>query len=178
VRSKALKDYMEVLGYAEAARWVYGQALDPGEWTTGELLTITELRNVHRTLMAKVWEVSPHPDATERETPGSFREHDIHPFGGGCSPSLAGGAGPSRRLGEGSSKAGCGHHQRRSRRLGRPGRAGGDPQRFRAHPSLPGRQLPRPGRRPSGRLGDPRPTRRDRYCPFYQLSLYITHKSF
>ncbi|MHB1710494.1 MAG: Fic family protein [Acidimicrobiales bacterium] len=86
VGAKALKDYMEVLGYAEAARWVYGQAIDPGGWTTGELLSLTELRNVHRIVMAKVWEVAPHPDATEREKPGSFREHDIHPFGGGMQP--------------------------------------------------------------------------------------------
>jgi Fic family protein len=86
VGAKALKDYMEVLGYAEAARWVYGQAIDPGGWSTGELLSVTEIRNVHRVLMAKVWEVAPHPNATERETPGSFREHDIHPFGGGMQP--------------------------------------------------------------------------------------------
>jgi Fic family protein len=86
VGAKALKDYMEVLGYGDAARWVYGQAIDPGEWTTGELLNLTELRNVHRIVMAKVWEVAPHPNATERETPGSFREHDLHPFGGGMQP--------------------------------------------------------------------------------------------
>jgi Fic family protein len=86
VGAKALKDYMEVLGYAEAARWVYGQAIDPGGWTTGELLSLTEIRNVHRVLMVKVWEVAPHPNATERERPGSFREHDIHPFGGGMKP--------------------------------------------------------------------------------------------
>jgi hypothetical protein len=36
--------------------------------------------------MAKVWEVAPHPSATEREAPGSFREHDIRPFGGGMQP--------------------------------------------------------------------------------------------
>lgn len=86
VGAKALKDYMEVLGYAEAARWVYGQAIDPGEWTTGELLNVTELRTVHRVLMAKAWEVAPHPAATDREAPGNFREHDIHPFGGGMQP--------------------------------------------------------------------------------------------
>lgn len=86
VGAKVLKDYMEVLGYGEAARWVYGQAIDPGEWTNGELLSLTELRNVHRILMAKVWEVAPHPAATERESPGNFREHDIQPFGGGMQP--------------------------------------------------------------------------------------------
>jgi hypothetical protein len=29
VGAKDLKDYLEVLGYGEAARWVYGQALEP-----------------------------------------------------------------------------------------------------------------------------------------------------
>jgi Fic family protein len=86
VGAKALKDYMEVLGYGEAARWVYGQALDPGEWTTGELITITEVRAVHRELMAKVWDVAPHPDATAQESPGSFRQHDLRPFAGGMQP--------------------------------------------------------------------------------------------
>jgi hypothetical protein len=33
-----------------------------------------------------VWDVSPHPDATEREGPGSFREHDIPPFSAGMRP--------------------------------------------------------------------------------------------
>lgn len=86
VGSKAMKDYMEVLGYGEAARWVYGQAIDPGGWTTGELITITEVRAVHRLVMAKVWELAPHPDATPKESPGNFRVHDLHPFGGGMRP--------------------------------------------------------------------------------------------
>jgi hypothetical protein len=36
--------------------------------------------------MTPVWDVSPHPDATDREGPDSFREHDIRPFGGGMTP--------------------------------------------------------------------------------------------
>ena len=47
VGSKELKEYMEVRGYADAARWVYGQALEPGAWHDGELLTLTEVRHVH-----------------------------------------------------------------------------------------------------------------------------------
>ncbi len=86
VGAKALKDYMEVLGYSEAARWVYGQGIDPGDWTTGELITLTEVRTVHRVLMTKVWEVASHPDATPQESPGNFRTHDLHPFGGGMQP--------------------------------------------------------------------------------------------
>ena len=36
--------------------------------------------------MGPAWSVAPHPDATPREAPGSFREHDIHPFPGGMTP--------------------------------------------------------------------------------------------
>src|SRR3954471_2419856 len=43
VGSKELKEYMEVVGYGAAAKWVYGQALEPGDWTTGDLLAIQEV---------------------------------------------------------------------------------------------------------------------------------------
>ncbi len=36
--------------------------------------------------MKPAWDVAPHPDATEREGPGSFREHDMHPFPEGMVP--------------------------------------------------------------------------------------------
>lgn len=36
--------------------------------------------------MTPVWDVAPHPQATQRETPSSFREHDIQPFPGGMTP--------------------------------------------------------------------------------------------
>src|SRR5579872_710150 len=62
VGSKELKDYLEVSGYAAAARWVYGQALSTGPWTSGKLLTITEVRHVHRLAMNPAWEFAPHPD--------------------------------------------------------------------------------------------------------------------
>src|SRR5258706_10538757 len=77
VGDKELREYMEVQGYAKAARWVYGQALDPGAWTTGALLTLTEVRQVHEMALGPVWDVAPHPNATDRATPGSFRDHDI-----------------------------------------------------------------------------------------------------
>lgn len=86
VGAKPLKEYNEVQGYADAARWVYRQALDPGEWHDGRLLTIGEVRQIHHTAMTPVWDVAPHPDATKREGPGNFREHDIHPFSAGMVP--------------------------------------------------------------------------------------------
>lgn len=86
VGNKQLADYLEVQGYAVAARWVYQQALDPGDWTTGDLITLTEVRHVHRLALTKVWEVAPHPDAGDMEGPGSFRRHGIKPFPRGMQP--------------------------------------------------------------------------------------------
>ena len=77
VGSKELKDYMEVLGYAEAARWVYEQGVAPDDRGHDGLLTVTEVRSIHTLAMAKVWDVAPHPSAYPDETPGSFRQHDI-----------------------------------------------------------------------------------------------------
>lgn len=86
VGAKPLKEYLEVQGYGNAAKWVYGQAMDPGDWHDGELISIFEVRQVHARTMGPVWDVAPHPDATQREAPGMFREHDIHPFDGGMKP--------------------------------------------------------------------------------------------
>jgi Fic/DOC family len=86
VGSKELKDYLEVSGYAAAARWVYSQALSAGPWTNRKLLTITEVRHVHRLSMSPVWEVAPHPHATDSESPGNWRRHDIHAFRRGMKP--------------------------------------------------------------------------------------------
>ena len=84
VGEKQLSEYMEVRGYADAATWVYGHAHAPS--TTDSLLTLTEVRHVHTAAMTPVWNVSPHPDASDREGPGAFREHDIHPFPAGMTP--------------------------------------------------------------------------------------------
>ena len=85
VGSKELREYNEVKGYADAADWVYRQAISPSSYQAG-LLTLTELRHVHEMAMRPAWDVSPHPDATPREGPGSFREHEIHAFPGGMEP--------------------------------------------------------------------------------------------
>jgi hypothetical protein len=77
---------MEVQGYGNAADWVYGHGVDPGAWTNDAPLTLTDLRHVHKLAMDLVWDVAPHPQASENERPGSFREHDIEPFGGGMWP--------------------------------------------------------------------------------------------
>jgi Fic family protein len=86
VGAKELKDYLEVYGYGEAARWVFEQALQP----TGEhhdlLISLTEIREIHRTAMSRVWEYAPAPGATADEGPGGFREHDVQAFSAGMTP--------------------------------------------------------------------------------------------
>jgi fido (protein-threonine AMPylation protein) len=86
VGAKELREYVEVKGYADAADWVYRQAIHPGSWKGDGLLTLAELRQIHRAAMAPVWDVAPHLQATERAAPGNFREHDIQPFPGGMTP--------------------------------------------------------------------------------------------
>ncbi len=86
VGAKPLKEYMEVEGYSAAARWVYGQALDPDDWSDGGLINLNEVRRIHHMAMTPVWGVAPHPDATDAESPGGFREHDIAEFDGGMTP--------------------------------------------------------------------------------------------
>ena len=86
VGNKELSEYLEVRGYADAADWVYGHGIAPGDWSTGELISKAELRYVHVLAMTPVWDVAPHPQATDRERPGSFREHEIEPFPEGMRP--------------------------------------------------------------------------------------------
>lgn len=84
VGAKELKDYMEVLGYAEASRWVFEQA--GGTRQSDRLFTLTELRRLHHLAMERVWQVVPHPAAEPSEGPGSFRRHEIAPFPRGMKP--------------------------------------------------------------------------------------------
>jgi hypothetical protein len=86
VGAKELKDYLEVAGYADAAKWVYTQAHSSHGWQISDLITVTEIRHVHAVAMTPAWDRAPHPEADPREGPGSFRRHDIQPFGGGMTP--------------------------------------------------------------------------------------------
>jgi Fic family protein len=78
VGNKELKEYLEVQGYANAATWVYEQARRGDSHRP--LITLQEVRQIHFTAMTPVWGVAPHPDATPDESPGNFRQHEIHPF--------------------------------------------------------------------------------------------------
>ncbi len=87
VGAKSLAEYLEVKGYADAARWVYAQALEPDAITEPEdLINLQEVRRIHHLALTPVWEVAPHKDASNDEGPGNFRRHDVRPFPGGMRP--------------------------------------------------------------------------------------------
>jgi len=87
VGSKELAEYLEVEGYAKAAQWVYAQAVQQTpEWSPGALISLTELRQIHKLVVEPVWLHSPPDDLHAGEGPGSFRTHDIRPFAGGMTP--------------------------------------------------------------------------------------------
>jgi Fic family protein len=87
VGSKELAEYLEVEGYAKAAQWVYAQAIgDSLDWSGGERINVTELRQIHRLVVEPAWLHAPPEGLDAREGPGSFRQHDIRPFAGGMTP--------------------------------------------------------------------------------------------
>jgi Fic family protein len=86
VGAKELREYLEVKGYADAAEWVYAQAVDRGEWTPGAALSLTELRQIHKLVVEPVWLQFPPAALHANEGPGSFRQYDIEPFAGGMKP--------------------------------------------------------------------------------------------
>lgn len=85
VGRKPLREYLEVQGYGDAARWVYAQALEPTS-APPPLITVQELRRIHHLAMSPVRAVAPHEEASADEAPGSFRRHDIRPFASGMTP--------------------------------------------------------------------------------------------
>ncbi len=86
VGAKQLRDYMEVKGYANAADWVYREGIQPTSHDPERHITMQDVRHVHQQVMALVWDVDPHPDATPQEGPGSFRQHEIAEFSAGMKP--------------------------------------------------------------------------------------------
>lgn len=91
VGSKELAEYLEVEGYAKAAEWVYAQAVQQSpDWSPRELISLTELRQIHKLVVEPVWLHSPPDGLHAGEGPGSFRKHDIRPFTGGMTPPFPG----------------------------------------------------------------------------------------
>jgi fido (protein-threonine AMPylation protein) len=86
VGDKELREYLEVQAYADAAHWVYSQAVGSVARPPNRWLTLTELRQVHRLVVEPVWAHFPPEGLHADEGPGSFRYHELAPFPGGMQP--------------------------------------------------------------------------------------------
>ena len=71
VGNNELAEYMEVKGYADAAKWVYEQALKP-ERSDGSQMVLSEVRWIHQVALGPVWEVAAHPQRHPRNLRGAF----------------------------------------------------------------------------------------------------------
>jgi cell filamentation protein, protein adenylyltransferase len=80
VGNKTFKEYLEVQGYGDAAQWVYGQARGAGGWTSGKLVSLAEVREIHKLVVGPVWRSVPPANALPDESPGTWRRHEIEPF--------------------------------------------------------------------------------------------------
>jgi Fic family protein len=87
VGDKELVEYLEVQGYAEAAHWVYRLGVrSDDESETQRIVSIAELREIHKRVVEPAWRHAPPAHHDPREGPGSYRRHDINPFAGGMTP--------------------------------------------------------------------------------------------
>lgn len=76
-----MQDALEVMGYADAARWLYDQALTTPAPTEGQpIITLEEVRVMHHRAMAPVWLSYPPPQFKKGEGAGSFRLTDLKAF--------------------------------------------------------------------------------------------------
>jgi hypothetical protein len=86
VGNKELREYLEIQAYAEAAHWVYDQAVGIDDWTGHDLINLTELRKIHTLVVEPVWRHAPPDGQRPEEGPGSFRRHDVRLLLSGFSP--------------------------------------------------------------------------------------------
>lgn len=84
VGSKEFREYLEVRGYADAALWVYGQAVTDN--AAASEITVTELREIHRRVVAPVWQFFPPENLDRRDMPGQYRHTNVEPLRHGLIP--------------------------------------------------------------------------------------------
>ncbi|MDP9363834.1 MAG: Fic family protein [Chloroflexota bacterium] len=92
VGNKELREYLEIEGYADAARWVYAQAIRR-TWESDPLtrtrVDIGELREIHRRTVQPAWGLFPPDPILPGEGPGALRQSEIHPLRPGLTPPMA-----------------------------------------------------------------------------------------
>lgn len=88
VGNKDLREYLEIEGYGDAAKWVYARAIRRhwGQERSEALITIGELREIHKLVMEPVWSRFPDEQAKPKEGPGGFRQCEIQPLRPGLRP--------------------------------------------------------------------------------------------
>jgi cell filamentation protein, protein adenylyltransferase len=86
VGSKEFADYLEVQGYADAALWVYGQAVKTHDQSEGYGITLTEIREIHKRVIEPVWRYLPPEHLDRRDAPGEFRHTEIEALRPGLKP--------------------------------------------------------------------------------------------
>lgn len=91
VGNKELREYLEIEGYADAAKWVYDQAIRSTSTAAADrrLITTTELKQIHKLVLDPPWTVLP-PDEhyDSAEGPGGYRRCEIQPLRPGLTPPL------------------------------------------------------------------------------------------
>lgn len=82
VGNKELREYLEIAGYGDAAKWVYLQAPRRHfqDAQPQEHISLQDLREVHTLVMKPVWGRMPDDGAGPNEGPGGFRECEIQPL--------------------------------------------------------------------------------------------------
>lgn len=83
--NKDLREYLEVVGYACAARWVYAQIREPGDVTAFDLVSVNEILHLHELALAPVF-AAPRSDPTGSGVPGELRHLDQRPRSGKSTP--------------------------------------------------------------------------------------------
>lgn len=83
---RPLKDYLEVLGYAAAARSSIDELDGLPRTASSPVVTITDVRRLHALALGPVWQWEPHADAIAEEAPGGWRRHDIRTLPSGMRP--------------------------------------------------------------------------------------------
>lgn len=93
VGNKELREYLEIEGYADAANWVYTQAIrrtwDDTSGSNPARISMRELREVHRRTVQPAWSLFPPDPIREGEGPGAFRQSEVQALRPGLTPHMA-----------------------------------------------------------------------------------------
>jgi hypothetical protein len=91
IGNKELREYLEIEGYADAAKWVYQQAIRggyPDVDGSHRLVTSHELKQIHMLVLQPAWSRFPPDNHDPADGPGGYRRCEIQPLRAGVTPPL------------------------------------------------------------------------------------------